>query len=244
MGSDVISACPPDVDRSAVLEHLSDVLDPELDEPALALGFIQSVRIEDGHAAVALSLPTSWCAVNFAFAMAADLRAALLAVDGIRRVTVSLGAHCAAGEIEAAVNSGLSFAAAFPDDSGAGLAALRMTFLRKGFLVRQERLLRALRGSGLNAAAIGALRIGDASSPSLIGAMTPGCLERYVARRAELGLDCSPESPLITDQDGRAIAEARLDAHYQQIRTVRVAMEANGSFCRAALAARAPEPPR
>ena len=51
-----------------------------------------------------------------------------------------LGDHSAAGEIEAAVNDGRPFAEPFP---GAGsLAALRLTFLRKGSLSRQERLLR------------------------------------------------------------------------------------------------------
>jgi hypothetical protein len=51
--------------------------------------------------------------VNFAYLMAEDVRRALLGVEGVRRVTVRLGDHCAAEEIEAAVNDGRPFAEAF-----------------------------------------------------------------------------------------------------------------------------------
>jgi len=60
-------------------------------------------------------------------------------------------------------------------------------------------------------------------------------LRRYLQRRAELGLDCSPTEPLIVDLGGQPFSEDRLQAHYEAIRTVRVALEANGSLCRALL---------
>src|SRR5690349_19228545 len=63
-------------------------------------------------------------------------------------------------------------------------------------------------------------------------------LQRYLDRRVELGLDCSPSAPLIVDQSGLPIAADRLETYYHQIRTIRVSMEANGSFCRAVLAKR------
>jgi hypothetical protein len=53
-----------------------------------------------------LRLPTSWCAVNCAYLMAEDVRRAVLSVDAIQRVTVNLGDHCAAEEIEVTVNDG------------------------------------------------------------------------------------------------------------------------------------------
>src|SRR5262252_1157593 len=90
---------PAGYDGAAIRERLAQVLDPELDEPILDLGFVRGLRLRSGHAEVALRLPTSWCAVNFAFLMAEDVRHALLAVEGIRWVTVSLGDHCAANEI-------------------------------------------------------------------------------------------------------------------------------------------------
>src|SRR5499427_5199530 len=92
---------PAGYDGTAILERLAQVLDPELDESILELGFVRSLALHSGHACVALRLPTSWCAVNFAYLMAEDVRRALLSVAGIDRVTVRLGDHCAAEEIEA-----------------------------------------------------------------------------------------------------------------------------------------------
>jgi len=234
---------------AAVLERLAQVFDPELDEPILDLGFVRALRLRSGHAAVALRLPTSWCAVNFAYLMAEDVRRALLTVEGVRRVTVDLGDHCAAGEIEAAVNDGRPFAEAFPGEGAGSLEALRLTFLRKGFFGRQARLLRELREAGCSPAAICTLQLGDVSmqddrivirhpgsAPVVSGSAVT--LQRYFERRAELGLDCSPAAPLIVDLEGRPFPEERLQGHYEAIRTARVALEANGSFCRALLSLR------
>jgi len=237
---------PAGYNGSAILDRLAQVLDPELDEPILDLGFVRSLELRSGHASVALRLPTSWCAVNFAYLMAEDVRRALLGVEGIRWVTVSLGDHCAAAEIEAAVNDGRPFAEAFPGEGAGSLEALRLTFLRKGFLSRQERLLRELQDTGCPAAAICALRIGDVTVQGDMMVIRPpgsapvetrsgAVLQRYLQRRAELGLDCSPPSPLIVDLEGTPFSAAALQAHYESIRTLRVALEANGSFCRALL---------
>jgi metal-sulfur cluster biosynthetic enzyme len=235
MYQNLMADIPANIDKAAILDALGRVLDPELDEPILQLGFVQSLSVDDHHAIITLQLPTSWCAINFAFIMAEDARAALLGVDGIKQVTVRVGDHASAEEIEAAVNNGKPFSAAFPGEGGLGLAALQGVFLRKGFLVRQERLLRELRDAGLSAALISALRIGKQSVAS-------DALHRYLQRRAELGLDCSPEAPLIVDQTGAPIATEQLEDHYQRIRTVRVSLEANGSFCRAVLATRRAAP--
>ena len=58
-----------------------------------------------------------------------------------------------------------------------------------------------------------------------------------VLGRAELGLDCSSAAPLIVGLEGNSFSVERLQAHYEAARTVRVALEANGSFCRALLSA-------
>ena len=237
---------PAGCDGAAILEQLEQVLDPELDESILDLGFIRSLQLRSGHASVGLRLPTSWCAVNFAYMMADDVRRALLNVAGVSRVTVSLGDHCAAAEIEAAVNDGRPFTEAFPGEGAGSPEALRRTFQRKGFLGRQERLLRELRAAGCPLEIICALRLGEVSArEDAIVLRQPRCapvecgsaaiLQRYLERRAELGLDCSPAAALIVDLEGKALSAERLHAHYEAARTVRVAMEANGSFCRALL---------
>lgn len=226
-------------DGTVIVDRLGQVMDPELDEPILQLGFVRSLQVRDGHAVIALQLPTSWCAVNFAYMMAEDVRHALITIAGIGKVTIRLGDHCAAAEIEAAVNSGHPFAEAFPGEGADSLTALRQVFLRKGFLSRQERLLRDLRAAGYSPAAICALRLADVWPGGAAVERDPAeTLRRYLERRAELGLDCTPNAVLIVDPDGRKLPAERLEAYYRDARTVRVAMEANGSFCRALLAAR------
>src|SRR5215472_5100882 len=247
MRGNVACEFPEGCDGAAILERLAQVLDPELDESILDLGFVQSLQLHSGHASIALQLPTSWCAVNFAYLMAEDVRRALLELEGIRRVTVRLGDHCAAEEIETAVNDGRPFAEAFPGEGAESLAALRLTFLSKGFLGRQERLLRELREAGCSPAVICALRLGEVAveddrimlcrfgrAPATGG--SAAALRRYLERRRELALDCGPAAPLIVDLAGEPLSVERLLAHYEAARTVRVALEANGSFCRALLA--------
>jgi metal-sulfur cluster biosynthetic enzyme len=237
---------PAGCDGSPILERLAQVLDPELDAPILDLGFVRSLELRSGHASIELRLPTSWCAINFAYLMAEDVRRALLGVEGIRRVTVRLRDHCAAAEIEAAVNDGRPFAEAFPGEGSGSLEALRLTFLRKGYFSRQERLLRDLRDAGCSTAAICALQIGDVTvQGDLMVILPPGSalietgsvtvMQRYLQLRAELGLDCSLDAPLVVDLEGIPFSADQLQAHYESIRTVRVALEANGSFCRALL---------
>ena len=62
------------------------VYDPELDEPITSLGFVASCDVSaGGDVDVRLRLPTPQCAPNFAYLMAADARAAVRAVPGVRR---------------------------------------------------------------------------------------------------------------------------------------------------------------
>jgi metal-sulfur cluster biosynthetic enzyme len=105
---------PAGYDGATIIDRLARVLDPELDESILDLGFVRSLQLRSGHASVALRMPTSWCALNFAYMMAEDVRRALLTVEGIRQATVRLGDHCAAEEIEAAVNDGRSLCRSLP----------------------------------------------------------------------------------------------------------------------------------
>ena len=61
---------------------------------------------------------------------------------------------------------------------------------------------------------------------------------RYLERRADLELDCSPSGPLMTDLKGNPIPADALEDYLIRARTVRVSMEANGSFCAAVLQSR------
>ncbi len=226
---------PPHLDRDAVLARLDRVLDPELDESVLSLGFVESVAGDDaGHVTVCMRLPTYWCAANFSYLMASDARRELSGLEGVRSVTVKLGEHFASGEVEEGAGPGKTFAEAFPNSGPDTLEETRQIFLLKGYFTRQQRLLQALKRSGLPFAAIAALRVGDLSSAQ-IDARTA---TRYLERRGELGLDCSDSAQLIVDAKGKTIPSDELETYYIRARTTRLAMEASGSLCSAMLQSR------
>ena len=229
--------------------QLHGVLDPEIDESILELGFVESLRFAGDQLQVGLRFPTTWCSPNFAYMMAEDIRRVLLEVAGIQHVWVLLKDHFAAERIEAAVNAGRSFKDAFPEEALSDLDDLRHYFLQKGFLKRQEALIRSLLRTRLSYMEIAGLAVGDLEIRDDVCRVrhdddgwrsmdSPEQLNRYLQRRAQLGLDCSETSTLVTDVFGNSIPADRLQQHYITARTVRVAQEANSSMCCALLDAR------
>ena len=226
---------PSGIDRDVLLARLDRVLDPELDESVLSLGFVESVTGDDaGNVTVCLRLPTYWCAANFSYLMASDVRRELTGLDSVHSVTVKLGEHFASSEVEKGAGPGKTFAEAFPDSGPDTLEETRRIFLLKGYFTRQERLLRALKDTGMPFEEIAALRVGDMDS-TRVEAQT---VSRYLERREELELDCSDAAALIVDATGRAIPAEELETYYIRARTTRLAMEANGSLCSAMLQSR------
>src|SRR5215216_2291510 len=92
------------VSERAVLNALRAVIDPELDESLVELGFVDRVHVEDGRVEVVLRLPTFWCAPNFAYLMAHDAREAVRHTLGIVDVRVSLKDHMYSDEISLGVS--------------------------------------------------------------------------------------------------------------------------------------------
>ncbi len=249
MYDDVRLSLPDTLDRETIFKRLEKVLDPELDEPILKLGFVKSIEAESDHLTIELHLPTYWCAPNFSYMMAEDTRRELLTVQGLSDVTVRLKDHFAARTIEASVNAGKSFSQAFPDEASENLCQLSDLFLRKGYIRRQERLLRNLKSAGLSFEEIAAQRIGDLyfkdescqirrNDGRICDVGAAEVAQQYFQRRAELNLDCSPTAPLIIDLRGEKVTAEQLEEYLIRARTVRVALQANGSFCAAVLAAR------
>lgn len=84
--------------------RLAGVDDPELDEPVTDLGFVTGVEVSaEGDVRVGFRLPTYWCAANFAFLMADDMRSAVCALPWVRSVRVELGEHMYAETINRGV---------------------------------------------------------------------------------------------------------------------------------------------
>lgn len=233
--------------EAQVYAAIADVLDPELDEPLVKLGFIDRVQVDGPDVTVVFKLPTYWCAPNFAYLMAADMRARIRGLPGVRTTRVVLLDHFAEDEINTGINRGQSFAEAFvgevPEDEN--LEELRRTFLRKGFLMRQDTLARQMLKAGLDEATMLTLRLSNlivdefANSAFIV---TPGGTVRlegsgrnagaYMRKRQMLGLPQEQDALLITDDTGRSIAPGGLQDFLRRSRSVRMSIMFNTSMCK------------
>ena len=238
-----------DLDREVLLQRLDAVVDPEIDKSILKLGFVNSIQADAGHVTVELHLPTYWCSPNFCYMMAEDTRRELSKVTGVTDVTIRLKDHFASKAIESGVNSGQTFSEAFPDEAWEDLDEMRSIFLRKGYLSRQERLLRGLLQLGLSYEEISQLRNQDLTvqgdfcwvrhPTGQVSRVGPAEMAtRYFHRGKEMGHAADPAATLVTDLNDKVIPQDRMKEYFVNARTVRLSLEANGSLCKAVLQAR------
>jgi metal-sulfur cluster biosynthetic enzyme len=214
-----------------VIAALGTVYDPELDEPITTLGFVGScVVTAEGDVEVRLRLPTPQCAPNFAFLMAADARAAVRRLPGVREVTIVLEDHYTGEEINAAVRRGEEFASAFPGETAGSLDTLRELFQRKALLARQARVCQAMLDRGASAAAVVGRRVADLPD-------TPDAV-RGRALRAALGLPHDDDAPALVAGDGASLTAADLPMWLRRAKLVSLSLDANGGMCRDLLRAR------
>ena len=217
--------------RAQILDALSGVRDPELDEPITDLDFVSDLEVKSGAVFLRLRLPTYFCAPNFAYLMVADAKDAILSVPGIERADVALEDHYASGEINVGVNDEHGFDGAFPDETESpDLEELRTVFRRKSFVSRQEQLCRELLAEGNTPSDLARMTLADVPASD--------SLQKYLERRAGLGLDVSGGAPLVIDPEGKRIPEDAVVQHLRFARTVRVSIEGNAELCRGLLATR------
>jgi metal-sulfur cluster biosynthetic enzyme len=249
-----------DATRDQVWQTIRTVTDPELDESVADLGFIQSVAIiepadsfarnrSDVH--ITFRLPTYWCAANFAFIMAEDLRDRVARLPWVNDVRVELADHFTASEINQGLAAGKSFSQSFPGEGGGDLKDLRRLFRLKAFQRRQYGLLRYLLDTS-----------GDTSEARVnILAMTIAQLrdhsihddEGVKLRIAYLGIlpefsrpplpsasvsDPASASPAFILPNGRPIDPAGLDAHLRELRRTATNIEFNSALCSSLLQSR------
>ena len=235
------------VTEAHIYQAISDVLDPELDESLVKLGFIDCVQVDGPDVSITFKLPTYWCAPNFAYLMAADLRKQASSVPGVRNVRVTLLDHCAEDEVTTGVNRGQSFSVAFPGEANEDehLEELRRVFLRKGFLMRQDALLRQMLKAGLDEATIAALRVADmhideeANAAFVTAHGREYRLERagrnggiYQQRRVALGLPHAVNDPLVIDDAGQPLQGGDLQQFLRRSRSVRMNIMFNTAMCK------------
>ncbi|MDQ6838659.1 MAG: iron-sulfur cluster assembly protein [Actinomycetota bacterium] len=209
---------------------LDGVMDPELDEPVTALGFVHELAVSDGVARVRLRLPTYFCAPNFAWMMVADAHDAVSGVAGVVRADVALDDYFASDEINAGVASAAGFAGSFSGEATTELAELRLTFQRKAYTAALERVCRLLRQDGMTLEDLATLVVGD------VPVNADG--ERLGRRRLDLGLGTDADAPLLVDERGEVIAPGELAMWLRRAQTVRVNIEGNGELCRGLLRTR------
>jgi metal-sulfur cluster biosynthetic enzyme len=240
---------PTAVSEATVLDALRGVIDPELDESLVDLGFVDSVRVDDAVVDVVLRLPTFWCAPNFAYLMANDARDAVLRQPGVRQARVALKDHAYSDEISVGVSSGARFETIFAgqaeDDD---LETLRRVFYAKAFGMRQEQLVRCLLDAGLTAEEVVALGVRDVLDTSdrsglvlrldgrerLVRGAAP-LARMYLERRDRMGVGADR---LITDEGGHPIPANGLREYLARVRRQRISMTFNALMCRGLLETR------
>src|SRR5260370_35740959 len=128
---------------------MQGVMDPELDESVTDLNFVTKADVDsETRVHIEFRLPTYWCAANFSFLMADDMRRVVSALDWVKGVSVVLGEHMYADKINAGLAKGLSFQETFGVEPDGNLDDLRQTFLVKAYQRRQVALLNHLLGVG------------------------------------------------------------------------------------------------
>jgi metal-sulfur cluster biosynthetic enzyme len=235
---------PSDPARVAeVRAALTAVLDPELDESVVDLGFVTGIVVDGDSVTVEFRLPTFWCSANFAWIMAEDMHAAVRGLSWVRQADIRLVDHFAAAKVNAGIAEGEGFRAAFGGEAAADLGDLRQTFRGKAYLGRMSRLIEALRALGWNDRRILAATIADLRA--LPNPELAPLASRYLELRLVYGGSSGSSDPAFRKADGETIASEDMTAFLRDIRMTRRGVEANGEMCRVLLKARieAPAPP-
>ena len=226
----------PRVDDATVVEALSAVVDPELDEPITDLGFVRSIAVQENGFEVSvevhLRLPTSFCAPNFAYLMAADAKDAVETVPGVGRVVVELDDHHDSELINAGLAADAGYRGTFRHEAEHDLDELRATFRRKAHTAAMERCLTALLRSAAEwtESNLGEVRLRDLPDSSHTDAL--------VSRRAPLGLPTAPESLVLVDESGQPYAPGDIPMALRRARATRISIDGNAHFCRGLLRTR------
>jgi len=231
------------VDRAGeVWAQLASVADPELDESVTELGFVTRVEVDAGGGVqIGFRLPTYWCAANFAFLMADDMRIAVAGLPWVTKVTIGLGEHMYADEINRGVAAGRSFQDTFGAEATGELEDIRRTFMVKAFQRRQEALLTSLLERGVEPARLVRMSVAELAGlpdDSASRRLVERYLERrFVVRGCASGAAQADEAAFV-DSQGALLDADGLGAYLRALRRVGVNAEFNSALCRGLLAAR------
>jgi metal-sulfur cluster biosynthetic enzyme len=225
-------------DRKAeVWRRLETVTDPELDEPVTTLEFVTRADVDANNCVhIEFRLPTYWCAANFSFLMADDMRSAVKELPWVADVSVVLGEHMYADTINAGLARGLSFQETFGAEADGDLDELRRTFLLKAFQRRQAALLAHLLEAGRDAAALVEMTLHELVE-LVVDEAGARLRTRYLERRPIVSGPLFASRAFV-DTDGDPLQAETLSTYVRKLRRVDVNAEFNSALCRGLLHAR------
>jgi metal-sulfur cluster biosynthetic enzyme len=224
--------------REQVRSALNAVTDPEIDESVVSLEFVTEVKIDSSNRVeIEFRLPTYWCAPNFAFLMASDMRDAVSALQWVRDVSVRLSDHFSADLINRSVALRQDFRDAFPGETDDDLSAVRQKFLGQAFERRQELLLQYLIARGY-----GPDWIARASLAELIRLELDregiALRNAYLFILRRMNPDAGEEALAFTTRDKTPLDSQDLKSYLRKIGATRRNAEFNGFICRSLLSER------
>jgi metal-sulfur cluster biosynthetic enzyme len=224
------------VDRKAeVWRRLQTVTDPELDEPVTELEFVTRADVDaDNCVHIEFRLPTYWCAANFSFLMADDMRNAVKELPWVADISVVLGDHMYADKINAGLARGLTFQETFGAEADGDLDGLRRTFLLKAFQRRQAALLAHLIEAGHHAARLVEMTLDELIDLEVDDAGAR-LRTRYLERRP---IVADATSRAFAGVDGDPLQAETLSTYVRTLRRVDINAEFNSALCRGLLHAR------
>jgi metal-sulfur cluster biosynthetic enzyme len=225
-------------DRKAeVWRRLETVTDPELDEPVTALEFVTRADVDANNGVhIEFRLPTYWCAANFSFLMADDMRNAVKDLPWVTDVSIVLGEHMYADKINAGLARGLNFQETFGVEADGDLDELRRTFLLKAFQRRQAALLAHLIEAGHDGALLVEMTLEELEGLKLDDE-SARLRTRYLERRS-IAAESRGTSRAFVDADGDSLQAETLSAYVRTLRRVDISAEFNSALCRGLLHAR------
>jgi metal-sulfur cluster biosynthetic enzyme len=224
------------IDRKAeVWRRLQTVTDPELDEPVTDLEFVTRADVDaDNCVHIEFRLPTYWCAANFSFLMADDMRNAVKELPWVADISVVLGDHMYADQINAGLARGLTFQETFGAEADGDLDELRRTFLLKAFQRRQAALLARLIEAGHHAARLVEMTL-DELVVLKVDEAGARLRTRYLERRPIIA---DATSRAFVDAEGNPLQAETLSTYVRTLRRVDINAEFNSALCRGLLHAR------
>ena len=217
---------------------LGQVTDPEIDESVTGLEFVTRVEVEAGNrVSIEFRLPTYWCAPNFAFLMASDMRDVVEELPWVEQVSVELLDHFSAALINRSVALKQDFREAFPGETDGDLTQIRQTFLGKSYQRRQELLMRHLLRMRVDASWLIRATWWDLKQLSLDKeGISLRDLYLFAWRRIHSSSDQDPLA--FTTVDRRPLNLDELKDYLRLITGVRRTAEFNGLVCSSLLIAR------